>query len=306
MLLHGRGAWLECQQPVAREWLIQPCDAHSSPLDRINASAHTDRNSIQTYTTRIQLAAFMNAQGYILTLQRATERLAHVERTRARCPIQCIAVPATDAMQLADDEIAKVYRKYLHSPGYLLSLRRTEIACFMSHRAIWRLIAESGFDAGLVLEDDIELIQPDFDAAFGFAMNNLRPGDYVKFQVNELKGAQRVILREGHHSLVQPVPAPLGATSQLITRDAALRLLEMSATFDRPVDTFVQMTWLTQVPVKVVVPKCVSEISKQMGGSTISRRKSLLEVVRNELHRPYYRTRVALRRPGPSGLMNRN
>lgn len=237
----------------------------------------------------------MNARAYILTLKRATERLAQVERTLARCPISGISVPAKDAMHLTDDELHRVYRKYIHSPKYLLPLRRTEIACFMSHRNIWKLIVESGLDAGLVLEDDVELIQPDFNAAFEFAMSNLKPGDYIKFQVNDLKGNPPAVSGNGIHSLVQPVLAPLGATSQLVTKDAALRLLEMSSTFDRPVDTFVQMSWITQVPVRVVVPKCVKEVSCEMGGSTISRRKCLMEVIRNELHRPYYRARVALR-----------
>lgn len=237
----------------------------------------------------------MDANAYILNLKRASERQPQVKRTLARCPISGISVPAIDAAQLTDDELQRVYRKYLHSPSYLLPLRRTEIACFLSHRSIWKLIVESGLDAGLVLEDDVELIQPDFNEAFAFAMNNLRQGDYIKFQVKEFKNPPAPIISDGVHSLVQLAPAPLGATSQLVTREAALRLLEMSTTFDRPVDTFVQMTWMTQVPVKAVTPKCVEEVSLQLGGSTISNRKTFTEVVRNELHRPYYRARVAMR-----------
>jgi hypothetical protein len=59
--------------------------------------------------------------------------------------------------------------------------------------------------------------------------------------------------------------------------------------------SLVQMRWLTGVRVGVVLPSCVAEVSRGIGGSTITApRKPLLGRLQREVLRPYYRARIAM------------
>ena len=135
---------------------------------------------------------------------------------------------------------------------------------------------------------------PDFGAAFDFALANIQPGDYFQFQVRAMDARHPVLFRDGGHSLLRPRLPALRTSAQLVTREAARKLLEFTAEFDRPVDTLLQMAWLTKVPITVVTPSCVAEVSRQLGGSVIASRKSFMTRLRNEFHRPLYRAQVAM------------
>ncbi len=235
----------------------------------------------------------MIAEALILSLDRAIERRPQVSKTIAVCPLRCSVVSAVDGSLLSEAEISKVYQRKLYSPKYIAELRKGEIGCFLSHRKVWKQIAEGAADVAFVVEDDIELRQPDFNSALTFALQHIKAGEYIKFHIADQGSVHRALETDGYHSLIQPTVVPLGTTSQLVTRDAAVRLLESTHQFDRPVDTFLQMFWLTGVPVKVVTPPCVSEISNSIGGSLISGKKSTLTRLRRELFRPWYRLRVA-------------
>ncbi len=234
----------------------------------------------------------MIAEACILSLDRATERRPQVNKTIATCPLPCTVISAVDGSLLSDAEINRVYRRKLHSPKYIAELRKAEIGCFLSHRKAWQKIATGAADAVLVLEDDMQLQQPQFNSTLQFALENISPGDYLKFHAGEIHTKATVLKSSGPHSLMLPVVAPLGATSQLITREAAQRLLDASVVFDRPVDTFIQMTWLTGVDVKLITPSCISEISRDLGGSTISQKKNFWPWLQREFRRPVYRMQI--------------
>ncbi|MDA1232624.1 MAG: glycosyl transferase, partial [Planctomycetota bacterium] len=62
---------------------------------------------------------------------------------------------------------------------------------------------------------------------------------------------------------------------------------------DRPVDSFLQMTWVTDVAVKLLLPRVVKEISQNLGGSTLGgRKKPWFEKLSREILRPIYRTQI--------------
>jgi len=236
----------------------------------------------------------MIAEACILSLDRATERRPQVNRTIAACPVPCSVISAVDGSLLSDAEISRVYHRRLYTPSYIAELRRAEIGCFLSHRRAWQKIATGSADIVLVLEDDMQLQQPQFDAALKFALANVLPGDYLKFHAGKIQTESTVLRADGPNSIIMPQVAPLGATSQLITREAAQKLLDSSVVFDRPVDTFIQMTWITGVPVKVVTPCCIAEISRELGGSTISQKKNLWTSLMREFRRPVYRMQINL------------
>jgi GR25 family glycosyltransferase involved in LPS biosynthesis len=91
----------------------------------------------------------------------------------------------------------------------------------------------------------------------------------------------------------RPVVLPLGTQAQVVSADAARRLLDASEPFDRPIDVFLQMRWVTGVPSCVVSPSGVHDATASVGGSTIQARgKPLGEVLSHEIRRPLYRAAV--------------
>jgi hypothetical protein len=110
-----------------------------------------------------------------------------------------------------------------------------------------------------------------------------------------IRGGAVVASRDGL-ALLRPDAPPLRAIAQIVSRGAAECLLERTLPFDRPVDTLMQMTWVTGQPVLVASPSPVRDVSLESGGSTVQRKAmGLTERLRHEAMRPIYRARVLAR-----------
>ena len=97
-------------------------------------------------------------------------------------------------------------------------------------------------------------------------------------------------------ALLRPDAPPLRAIAQIVSRAAAERLLDRTLPFDRPVDTLLQMTWVTGQPMLVASPSPVRDVSRETGGSTVQRKSmGLAERLRHEAMRPIYRAQVLAR-----------
>ncbi len=232
----------------------------------------------------------LNVEAFVIALNRAKERHAQVARLQNHCPLKCQVIEAVDGSQLSASEREQVYQREIHRPRYPFELQLGEIGAFLSHRKAWAAIVEKQLDAGLILEDDIELELPGFAESLEFALHHLKPKDYVQFRVR----------RRDHQlptrpSLTTPKVVPLGATSQIVGREAAARLLDLTEKFDRPIDAFVQMKWLTQIETLVVNPSCVVEISSRLGGTTVRRKSQRFwsRMYRNVM-RPTYRAQLSV------------
>jgi GR25 family glycosyltransferase involved in LPS biosynthesis len=91
----------------------------------------------------------------------------------------------------------------------------------------------------------------------------------------------------------RPIVLPLGTQAQVVSAGAARRLLDASEPFDRPIDVFLQMRWVTGVPSCVVSPSGVHDATSRVGGSTIQARgKPFVEVLSHEIRRPLYRAAI--------------
>ncbi len=104
------------------------------------------------------------------------------------------------------------------------------------------------------------------------------------------------LARRGNVTLLRPSSPPLRAIGQAVSREAAERLLAVTAPFDRPVDTFLQMNWMTGVTLLVATPTPIRDISRQTGGTTVQRKRlGFWERLRHEAMRPIYRAQVLAR-----------
>src|SRR5690606_2074914 len=235
----------------------------------------------------------MRIEGFVIHLKRAVGRRAQVDELLRRLPVPTHVLDAVDGQTLTDAEVATVYRRGLHQPHYPFALRRGEIACFLSHRQAWREIVDRNLDAGLVMEDDVGLEPGTFDAAFKLA-SATASGDpaYIQFGWKPIKRAAELVVSNGEQRILRPEDVMLGTIGQLVTQSAARMLLDCTGMFDRPIDVFLQMHWLTGVRPVVAVPSGVVDRTDEIGGTTIHARKTWLDRLSREWGRFIYRQRI--------------
>lgn len=246
----------------------------------------------------------MERQAFVLHLTRARARRANAETLAHTCGLPGEIWAAVDGAALAPAALRAQLGVGLFAPRYPFVLRPGEIGCFLSHRQIWAEIIRRDLDHALVLEDDVALDPGRFPEALALATRHVRTRGYVQLQNRPARGPARLLDQAGGCRLTLPEVAPLRASAQLISRDAAARLLERSDSFDRPVDTFVQSHWFTGLRPGVVFPAGVRTISDRLDGSTIQGgRKPLSEKLWREGARFLYRRRVRrLSRQSPAPL----
>jgi GR25 family glycosyltransferase involved in LPS biosynthesis len=231
----------------------------------------------------------------ILHLERASSRAATVQALRAALAIESEVLGAVDGARLAPQEVDQVYARRRFRPTYPFPLTRTEVGVFLSHRLAWRRIVDEALDFAFIFEDDAEIDASAFAALIEFVTLERSAWDYVLLPATPIRSGTPVASR-GDFTLLRPDAPPLRAIAQIVSVDAAKRLLDRTLPFDRPVDTLMQMTWVTGQPLLVASPSPVRDVSLKTGGSTVQRKSmSLAERLRHEAMRPIYSAQVLAR-----------
>jgi GR25 family glycosyltransferase involved in LPS biosynthesis len=234
-------------------------------------------------------------RAFIVHLERAERRRPQVDALLRQLPMPAEIVDAVDGLKLSPEEAEAVYRRRLHRPTYAFRLLDTEIACFLSHRKAWQAIVDSGVEAGLVIEDDVA-VDPRFAEVVTFAGGVAGARDYVRFPRWERGEDGETVHRSGDMAIIEPFLPALGMQAELIGREAARLLLATTETFDRPVDSTVQMQWLHGARVLSARPIVVREIDRELGGTVLQNKKmSLLEWMAHEVRRPLSRAAIVRR-----------
>lgn len=232
---------------------------------------------------------------FIIHLARAKARRPQVEHLLTSCPLPAQIVDAVDGSALPDEAVDSVYsRQSLFAPRYPFTLSVGEVGCFLSHRKAWQTILDAGLEAGLVIEDDVEIDGAVFARALQLARAHIGVHGIIQFQVREIAKPGPVVAADGDVRLTRPVQVPLRASCTLYSRQALETLLQQTARFDRPVDTYAQMHWLTGLRPCLVIPSGVRDRSGNIGGTTIQARNvPIVKKLRREVLRPIYRLRIA-------------
>ncbi len=234
------------------------------------------------------------AKAFILHLERATGRRANVDRLRAELPVQSEILAAVDGARLSAEEVKAAYARSRFAPRYPFALGLPEVGAFLSHRAAWRRIVDDRLDFACVFEDDAEIDKERFAALLDFAVAERSQWDYVLLPAAGLEPAGVDVVRGSEFALLRPLSPPLRAIGQLVSRAAAERLLSITSPFDRPVDTFLQMAWVTGVTMLAATPAPVRDVSQETGGTTVQRKRmGAVQRLRHEIMRPLYRAKVA-------------
>lgn len=228
-------------------------------------------------------------KSYIIHLDRAVARKQQVAYLQKNLPGEVQVLHAVDGKLLTDADKC-IYQRKLHRPFYPFRMRDSEIACFLSHRKAWQTIVDSGDDFALIAEDDIHLHDPEFSDSLSLAMRNMTVDKFVRFPLFGRETPIQTVEATEHTTLFLPKSIGLGMVLQLVGRNYAKAMLDLTEKFDRPVDVFLQLHWITGLVPMVLFPSFVSEISENVGGSTIGAKKSVFGKIWHEVARPYYRT----------------
>jgi GR25 family glycosyltransferase involved in LPS biosynthesis len=235
----------------------------------------------------------MKVEGFIIHLRRAHDRFAQAQALAGKLLVPAHFVDAVDAADMSDDDVAHVYQRHIHKPHYPFELRRTEVACFLSHRKAWQTIIDRGLDAGLIAEDDVDVEETMFGAVYALAASRIGHGDIIRLPVKSGVEAGPIVAEQGRAALIEPKLVGLGMQMQLVGQDAARALLAATQRFDRPVDTTIQVPGLVKARILSARPTCVLHVDADVGGTTVQKKKKpLSEAFSREIKRGLYRLSV--------------
>ena len=227
----------------------------------------------------------------IIHLERSLERKSQVIQLKKILPYRTKVVEAIDGSK-PDNNFLKNYTPRLLRPYYPFSLRSAEVACFQSHRKCWQEILDRGLEAALIIEDDVDIIDGEFTAAVKLAMKEIKMGDLIRFPMKPREKPRNKSVRSDNISIFEPTVVGLGTQAQIVTYDAARRLLKKTEYFDRPIDVYLQLRWKHGVRILTLWPHGVCERSSSLGGSLIGKERSNGDKLRRELLRPFYRAKL--------------
>lgn len=187
------------------------------------------------------------------------ERARHILTT---CGLEGDLWPEVDGYALSSATLSAAVGTRIFAPAYPFPLTTPEIARFLSHRQIWAEILRRDLDFGLIIEQDAALDPAVFPNALTLARDHIDDLGYIRFQTQAIRGPARLIDTNGGSVLSLPlVSAPL-CPVQMIARDAAIHLLNLTETFDRPVERLIQSHWHTGLRAGTIHPSGVSCIAQ--------------------------------------------
>ena len=235
-------------------------------------------------------------KAFVIHLERAEGRRDSVEALMRALPVPGEILPAVDGRRLTAGATKAAYARSRYAPRYPFALTLSEIGAFLSHRAAWRRIVDEGLDYAAVFEDDAAVDPERCAALLAFLAAERARWTYVLMPAAGLEPGGAVVAGRGAQTLIRPNAPPLRAIGQVVSREAAERLLAVTAPFDRPIDTFLQMNWITGVALLVALPTPIRDVSRETGGTTVQRKRmGLLSRLHHEAMRPIYRAQVLKR-----------
>lgn len=227
---------------------------------------------------------------FIIHLKRAKKRKAYVDEIIKNLDMKSEVINAIDGKLLTEEKILRYYSSIpLFDPKYPFKLNKGEIGCFLSFRKVWKKIVDQELSAGLIFEDDASLDPIIFQKSLDSALKWITEFGYIQFQVREISKKSKVLATNKSIKLLEPSPTLLRCSAQLISYSTAKKLLQITKKFDRPVDTFLQTCWNTNIKVTSIEPSGVIDNTNASGGSNLSLQVPLSKKLKQEYNRVKYR-----------------
>ena len=202
-------------------------------------------------------------------------------------------VEAVNGRDPAQIEHVQTHPGTLFRPRYPFALTPAEIGVFQSHRKCWDMLVSGDDDFALIVEDDLAVDPAKFGRALALIRDCATPDMYIRLPVKDRETASQPLAQSEEMQLILPQVIGLQCICQVVGRNAAQRLLDITTEIDRPVDTLLQMHWVTGQPVHAVLPNGNREVAAQIGGSTIQTKTRASGKLAREAKRFWYRRQLA-------------
>ena len=236
---------------------------------------------------------------YYINLERSPLRRERLEKCLSSYSLSFTRIDAVDAKNLSDEYVAQYYDPKINPHRYFAPLKKSEIACFLSHRkALQEFIASDAADVAIILEDDLEFVEDptplieDLQHKLNWKIEPLM----IKLYSVRKNASAHITSLAGGYSLTLPALCPLNTSAQIFNKAGAIRFLESTQSIVLPVDVTLQFAWEIPMLVLQVQPNLVRSTSDEVGGSTISETSTQFSIkkIRREVQRPLFRLRVWL------------
>jgi GR25 family glycosyltransferase involved in LPS biosynthesis len=236
---------------------------------------------------------------YFINLDRSTARRERIEDGLNQFGLVAERVSAVDGSKLTEDELFEHYDSRRNSGEYFSPLKKSEIACFLSHRKVLsRFLDQADAELALILEDDAEFVcdPKPLLSSLAAALHKTNVPVIVKLYSVRPVVADAVATLANGFELTYPSLPPLVTVAQVFNKAAAQKFLDATASFCLPIDVAIQQWWKFPIQVLTVQPNVVTHHADQVGGSTITpgKRLGLTAKIIREVARPIYRFRVFL------------
>ena len=172
-------------------------------------------------------------RSYVINLDRSPERLQHVLAQARRAGLDMRRIAAIDGMTMdAAERAALSSQRFEFQP-----LSPGQLGVFLSHRAAWKALVESGEAHAAIFEDDA-LLAANLGALLGTIDARPPAGDIIKLETtlrDVVLNRDRIALGEGYEGQ-QLLSWHGGTAGYVITRDCAERLLDLTLPIADTVD----------------------------------------------------------------------
>jgi glycosyl transferase, family 25 len=195
--------------------------------------------------------------GYVVNLERSTNRRAHMQKELRKATFECEFVTAVDGRELDVSDARLISPELAARPNF----RPGAAGCALSHLNIYRKILAAGLDYAVVMEDDI-VLPKDVGRLCAEVASHMRGAEVVLLNFHSDDGVTQV-LRAGAQQLsssriLAEVADEASSTGcYMITREACERLLEGQSTLVAFPDhwvMFYQKGWIDDLRCVVPMP----------------------------------------------------
>lgn len=224
---------------------------------------------------------------YVINLDRSEERMARITAELEEAGLAFQRIQAVDAVSLPD-HLAE-YDTMANARRYLAPLSPAEIACVLSHRKVWKLIAtQTDQNAAVVLEDDAGVAASARDL-LGLVKTVARSSRPELTKLYDLTPPEQ---EDRRYRRKHPLLPALTTTAQTLNRAAAEALLRFTDRFYEPVDVIIQRWWDHRVSITSVAPSMFTEVGHDTDSTirTGTRRPAEGRFLR-EIRRPVWQLR---------------
>jgi glycosyl transferase family 25 len=223
----------------------------------------TGANSV---ALRKRLSDQMQIPVFVINLDRSPERLSSIAKRLNKLSIQFERVAAVDGSLLTNAQIEGFVKnapwRRKNTPG--------EIACYLSHLKVMKIIRDKKIERAVILEDDAN---PGAGLNIWLDPNRAPewPHDILKLEGVALgKRTYLPITTCNEKNIVVPVPPTLGSACYCITLNGALKVLERLSYMRHPYDNDLTSYWRNRLKIYDVFPYPVTQ--ENSCGTTIGHR----------------------------------